>query len=94
MNLYGHVALTGEPVTVERYAQVSSRDGIIFPAYSPEKGYFISIFEDISERKKARQKSEKAKEDWERTFNAVPDLIAVLDTNYRIKRANNAMANS
>ena len=91
VNLYGHVALTGEPVTVERYAQVRQRWYHI-SAYSPEKGYFMSVFEDISERKKIEAEIRKAKEDWERTFTAVPDLIAVLDTNYRIKRANKAMA--
>lgn len=33
-----------------------------------------------------------AKEDWERTFEAVPDMIALLDPQYRIVRANKAMA--
>ena len=33
-----------------------------------------------------------AKEDWERTFEAVPDMIALLDTKFRIIRANRAMA--
>jgi two-component system, cell cycle sensor histidine kinase and response regulator CckA len=34
----------------------------------------------------------RAKEEWERTFNAVPDLVAVLDRDYRIVRVNQAMA--
>jgi PAS domain S-box-containing protein len=34
----------------------------------------------------------RAKEDWERTFDTVPDLIAILDNDYRIVRANRAMA--
>src|SRR5512147_2977736 len=29
---------------------------------------------------------------WELTFDAVPDLIAIIDTNYRIIRVNRAMA--
>ncbi len=33
-----------------------------------------------------------AKDDWERTFEAVPDAIALLDLEYRIVRANKAMA--
>ncbi len=33
-----------------------------------------------------------AKEDWERTFDAVPDMIALIDLEYRIVRANKAMA--
>jgi PAS domain-containing protein len=30
--------------------------------------------------------------DWEQTFDAVPDLIAIIDTKYQIVRANRAMA--
>ena len=33
-----------------------------------------------------------ARDDWERTFEAVPDAIALLDLEYRIIRANKAMA--
>jgi len=33
-----------------------------------------------------------ARDDWERTFEAVPDAIALLDIEYRIVRANKAMA--
>ena len=33
-----------------------------------------------------------AKEDWERTFETVPDMIALLDLKYHIVRANKAMA--
>ncbi len=34
----------------------------------------------------------RAKEEWERTFNSVPDLIAILDNRHRILRVNKAMA--
>jgi PAS domain S-box-containing protein len=34
----------------------------------------------------------RAKEEWERTFDSVPDLIAILDDQNRIVRANKAMA--
>lgn len=36
----------------------------------------------------------RAKEEWERTFNAVPDLIALIDMDFRILRINKAMADS
>ncbi|XHH10269.1 MAG: PAS domain S-box protein [Candidatus Bathyarchaeia archaeon] len=47
---------------------------------------------DITERKQFEQALERAKVDWERTFNSVPDLIAILDDKHRIVRANKAMA--
>jgi PAS domain S-box-containing protein len=41
---------------------------------------------------KAEEAILRAKEEWERTFDAVPDLIAILDDQHRVLRANRAMA--
>lgn len=48
--------------------------------------------QDISDRKLAEHELLRAKNEWERTLDAVPDLIAILDTNHRIIRANRAMS--
>jgi PAS domain S-box-containing protein len=45
----------------------------------------------IHERQQAREVA-LAKQEWERTFDAVPDLIAIIDPQHRILRANHAMA--
>ena len=49
-----------------------------------------------AESRRQRRRSEesllRAKQEWERTFDSVPDLIAILDTEHRIVRANRAMA--
>ncbi len=47
---------------------------------------------DITERKQAEEAILRAKQEWERTFDAVPDLIAILDNSHHILRANRAMA--
>ncbi len=52
----------------------------------------IGAMSDITELKRAEETSLDAREDWERTFDAVPDLIAIIDTEHRIVRANKAMA--
>jgi PAS domain S-box-containing protein len=44
------------------------------------------------ERKRFEELIRHAKEDWERTFDTVPDLIAVLDKEHRVVRVNKAMA--
>lgn len=44
------------------------------------------------ERKQAEKELIRAKEEWELTFDSVPHLIAILDTQHRIVRANHAMA--
>ncbi|MEJ2032833.1 MAG: MASE3 domain-containing protein [Deltaproteobacteria bacterium] len=42
--------------------------------------------------KKTVEEVVQANRDWERTFDAVPDLITILDSNHRIKRVNRAVA--
>lgn len=50
------------------------------------------ILRDISERKRLEDLIRKGKEEWEHTFDSVPDLIVILDNQYRILRLNRAMA--
>jgi PAS domain S-box-containing protein len=52
----------------------------------------LGIRMDITDRKRAEEGIIQAKEDWENTFDAVPDLITILDTNFQVLRANKAMA--
>ena len=47
---------------------------------------------DITERKLVEEALIRAKEEWERTFDAVSDFIALLDKEHRITRMNKAMA--
>jgi PAS domain S-box-containing protein len=51
----------------------------------------VGMVQDVTEQKKSEQELWQAKQDWERTFDSVPDFIAVLDNNFRIVRANKAM---
>ena len=48
--------------------------------------------EDETIRKKKELELIIAKEEWERTFDSIPDSIAILDTEYNIVRVNKAMA--
>ncbi|MBI5484975.1 MAG: PAS domain S-box protein, partial [Deltaproteobacteria bacterium] len=47
---------------------------------------------DITERKRTEESIVRAKKDWEQTFDAVPDLISIIDTHHTITRVNKAMA--
>lgn len=47
---------------------------------------------EIIQRKRTERAIETAKSEWEQTFDAVPDLIAILDRNHIIQRVNRAMA--
>ncbi|MCL4500475.1 MAG: PAS domain-containing protein, partial [Deltaproteobacteria bacterium] len=53
----------------------------------------ISIyFQVTTERKKREAALLRAKQDWERTFDAVPDLITIMDADHHMVRVNRAVA--
>ncbi len=52
----------------------------------------VLVFRDVTERKKFENALVEASREWERTFDSVPDFIAVLDSKHRIIRANKPMA--
>ena len=90
---------TKKPVRYEK--EYVRKDGsrvpielVVHPFFDKEGNvaHYFSFITDMTERKKAEQELWKAKNDWERTFDSVPDLIAILDDKHRIVRANQAMA--
>ena len=78
-------------------ARLSRRDGsIIWIRYSarahPEKGYIEGVATDITEEKLAVEALVQAKEDWENTFDAIADMVMLLDNEHRIIRINRSAA--
>ena len=73
---------TGKLITTIVSAEKIDLDG---------ESHILTTLVDISDRKKAAQELWQAKNDWERTFDTVPDFIAVLYNKHRIVRANKAM---
>jgi PAS domain S-box-containing protein len=47
---------------------------------------------DITPRLRAEEAARRVTEEWERTFDAVPDLIAILNQDHQVVRCNRAMA--
>jgi PAS domain S-box-containing protein len=52
----------------------------------------VITYSDITDLKQVQEKLSLAKDDWERTFDSVPDLIAILDSDHLVRRVNRAMA--
>ncbi|BCL62214.1 hypothetical protein DGMP_29070 [Desulfomarina profundi] len=52
------------------------------------------IAQDITERKKMKQELIKSKKEWERTFDAMPDIVTIQDRNLTIIRANQAASST
>ena len=57
-----------------------------------EPAGFQGFGRDITDRKKSEAALQQSKEEWEKTFDSVQDLIMIIDNNYRIIRANKPMA--
>jgi two-component system phosphate regulon sensor histidine kinase PhoR len=90
----GQVNRGGE--ATPRVFTVRCKDGtdkiISFRGVHLPDGRTIVTYLDITSEAKAQEEIVRAKNEWERTFNAVSDLIILMDTQQRIVRANNAVA--
>ena len=52
----------------------------------------LGIFWDVTQLRKAEEKIKQAAEEWERTFNAISDLIFIQDVDHTIFKVNKAFA--
>jgi PAS domain S-box-containing protein len=91
---------TGKAVSLESSLRNSRGELEFFEGtYVPKLGPagqtdgVIGYFRNITEHKRIEEAIIRAKEEWERTFDTIPDLITILDDRHRIVRANKAMAN-
>ncbi len=93
--------LTKEKQVKDYEVTLKKKDGTVFHVavgarlLFDDHGCFsgvAGIFRDITERKGVEAALLRSKQEWERTFDSVPDLVAVLDLQHRIVRANRAMA--
>ncbi len=95
------VILEGNVVGLANHTRLIARDGKEIPIddsaapIKDDRGNLVGVvlvFRDITEREKAEDALRRSKEQWEQTFNTVPDLVALLDNQHRILRVNRAMA--
>ena len=78
--------------TLERKVVIKERVFGEFITLVPQFKVARIYARDITERKQAEDALIRAKEEWERTFASVPDMIALIDNQYRIMRVNDALA--
>lgn len=87
INIYGSVALGGEPVRFEEYT-VPLKRYFEVSAFSTKKGEFATIFSNITARKLAEVELQRSQQLLTSTFNAIKDELIVLDRNYNIIMSN------
>ena len=89
------IVAEGKPVKGEEVGMTGGRTCLrdFIPIRVDGKPYGRAWYHmDITERKRAEVELVRAKEEWDRTFASVPDMIAIIDNDYRILRVNPAMA--
>ena len=85
---YGKVALTGEPMHLENYNQFTDHWYEIY-AYSPRKGYFVTLVQNITGRKKVEEALKESEERFRAIADNTPDHILVQDAGLRYTYAVN-----
>ncbi|MGE0077420.1 MAG: PAS domain S-box protein [Bacteroidales bacterium] len=83
INVYGKVALTGEPIRYENYAEGLGRYYEVW-AFSPKKGQFATIFSDVTKKKKAEETIQKLTKGIEQS----PVVVVITDIKGRIEYVN------
>ncbi len=58
--------------------------------YKLPTGQVVGIYDDVTEQRETERQILRAKEEWEKTFDAMSDCVTILDPNLRIVRANKA----
>ncbi|MBI5727159.1 MAG: PAS domain S-box protein, partial [Ignavibacteriales bacterium] len=86
------------PMDVAMQIEALKKDGTVFPVQAvitqvelPDGRANLGFFTDLTQQKRNEQFIYAAITEWENTFNAVKDGIALLDTECRLLHYNNAM---
>jgi len=88
---FGRVALSGEPAELESYVQELDRY-YRARAYSPRRGTFAVVFEDITDQRRAKKELEQREAQLRALFDSSQAGIILVDTSGRITVANARMA--
>ncbi|MHA2252025.1 MAG: PAS domain S-box protein [Candidatus Kariarchaeaceae archaeon] len=86
---YGQVALTGESLQFEGFAEGLQKYYLV-SVYSDKKGYFTTIFTDITERKAIEEKLRLSESNYRTIMEQASDGILIIDKDGRYLDVNKA----
>ncbi|MEK6202327.1 MAG: PAS domain S-box protein, partial [Desulfobulbaceae bacterium] len=90
--LAGRSTAEGEGTAICKRGQRVFVDYAVFPLFDVNNGPsgYVWVLRDVSERKKAEAQLFQARQEWDRTFDAISDVVTVQDLDMRIIQANTA----
>lgn len=89
LQIYGRVAQTGKPEKFETYVKPLGV-WLAISAYCPQEGYFIAVFENITEQKNNLETIKKEKSKDEAILAAIGDGVVVVDNEGKILLLNDS----
>ena len=78
VQIYGKVALTGRTICFESYSTVVKK-WFSISAYSPQPGYFATLFQDITERKVTEEALRESEEKYRLITERINDVVWIMD---------------
>lgn len=89
--IYGRVALTGDPEKFETY--VAPLDiWLSITIYSSDRGHFVAVFDNITERKLANASLSESEDRYRTLYETSPDGVAMFDLQMNVLMANDQAA--
>ncbi|MCU0292416.1 MAG: PAS domain S-box protein [Thermoanaerobaculaceae bacterium] len=89
LDIYARVAESGEPISFEVFFPPMDRHFAI-SVFSPERGTFATVFDDITQRRRAEHELRETRDYLEKLFTYANAPIIVWDPEFRITRFNAA----
>ena len=89
-SIYGKVALTGEPTKFDVYFKPLGI-WLNISVYSPQKEYFVAVFDNITERKQAEDTLEKSERNFRTSLDSSPLGVRIVTAEGELLYANQAV---